>query len=246
MKRLSTGEYRAPDHPTFLPNLSPTEMFSLGIFGGTYFRDITLDGKTWHRDAWREFNPYGFFQGLNIPTQVASQHYAVNMNRYRVKCGQDLETWIAKGWIKKEFDTHGWVHWYCRFFLGRRCADDARQIARWSACAGNKGRWKRNLIAKCVKAGKPFDDETVSPIVRQLLLHWGYQLTQPHFQEYKKLIEGGHKTSFIPRHQMAHVVKVPVEPSEQDLREANEAENKKRIQDQNEQRERRRLKRARP
>lgn len=39
-------------------------------------------------------------------------------------------------------------------------------------------RWKQNLIAKCVSAGRPFDDASISPVVRQTLLHWGYQLTK--------------------------------------------------------------------
>ena len=25
--------------------------------------------------------------------------------------------------------------------------------------------------------GKSYDDETVSPVIRQVLLHWGYELT---------------------------------------------------------------------
>ena len=29
-----------------------------------------------------------------------------------------------------------------RFYLGRRTADDARQISRWSGVTGEKGRWK--------------------------------------------------------------------------------------------------------
>lgn len=245
MKRLPTGEYQAPDHPTFLPNLSPAEMFQAGIFGGTYFRDITLNGKTWHRDAWKEFQPHGYFDGLDIPTQVASDEYIPSRNRYHVKCGQDLQTWVDKGWIKEEFDSHGWVHWYCRFFLGRRCRDDDRQISRWKACAGKKGRWKRFLIARCVKKGKPFDDESVSPAVRQSLLHWAYQLTQPHFNQYKSMIEKGHRTSFIPQHEMTHVVKNQGDSTAENNISDDETAKAKRVKEQNNAREQRRLKRAR-
>jgi len=62
---------------------------------------------------------------------------------------------------------------YCKFFQGRRTPDDDRQVSRWNACAGTSGRWKSNLIAKCVAAGKRFDDASVSPVVRQTLQHWG-------------------------------------------------------------------------
>lgn len=138
----------------------------MGAFGGTYFRDIEIDG-VWYRDAWSEFaQATDWFDGLDIPTAVSNATYVPSRNRYGVKCGQSLDVWLEKGWIEPEVDSHGWVHWYCRFFLGRRVADDARQIARWARCAGETGRWRRNLIAKCVRAGRPFDDERVSPVVR--------------------------------------------------------------------------------
>lgn len=206
MKLARNGTYTCSDHPTFTPNQSPEEMFQAGIFGGTYFRDIKI-GTKWYRNAWKEFEPHGWFAGLHIPAQVSSSTYVVTRNRYKARCGQSLEQWLEKGWIMPDIDSHGWVHWYCRFFLGRRCSDDERQIARWRACAGERGRWKRNLIAKCVKAGKAFDDESVSPTVRQLLLHWAYELTRRDFDEYKKMIERGHRTSFVPQSEMKHVVK---------------------------------------
>lgn len=245
MQRLASGQYKSSDHPDFLPNLSPAEMFQAGIFGGSYFRDITLDGKQYHRNAWKEFVSYGFFDGLDISTQVSSPDYIESRNRYKVKCGQGLDVWIDKGWILKEFDTHGWVHWYCRYFLGRRCDDDERQISRWKKCAGEKGRWRRNLIAKCVKAGKPWDDESVSPVVRQTLLHWAYQLTEKDYHQYKKMIEKGHRTSFIPQNEMKHVVKVH-DDNEEHTEQNKEDMRRKRVQQQNQERESRARKRSRP
>lgn len=206
MKRAQNRTYTCSDHPSFTPNVSPLEMFRAGIFGGTYFRDIEI-GNTWYRDAWKEFEPHGWFSSLDVSKLVSSNNYVISRNRYKSKCGQSLEQWLEKGWILEDVDSHGWVHWYCRFFLGRRCTDDERQIRRWRACAGERGRWKRNLIGKCVKAGKNFDDESVSPTVRQLLLHWAYELTEKDFGEYKKMIEKGHRTSFIPQKEMQHLVK---------------------------------------
>jgi hypothetical protein len=72
--------------------------------------------------------------------------------------------------------------------------------------AGESGRWKRNLIAKCVRAGKPYDDNSVSPVVRQLLTHWAYELTEEHFDEYAALVRKGKTTSFVPQYSMEHVV----------------------------------------
>lgn len=241
MEKSANGDYVCSDFPDFHPNLSPKEMFQLGCFGGTYFRDIVIDGK-WHRQAWKEFEHLGWFQGLDIQTQVSSDDYIISRNRYKVKCGQSLEVWLDKGWIKTDYDSHGWVHWYCRFFQGRRCDDDQRQISRWKAIAGEKGRWKRNLIAKCVKAGKSYDDESVSPVVRQLLLHWAYQLSEEHFDQYKALLEKGKKTSFIPQYQMKHVVK---DHDNEDEEEEATKNQQKRAQAEKEARDQRRLKRAR-
>lgn len=245
MKRKRNLDYHAADHPDFTPNVSPKEMFQAGIFGGTYFRDIKIDRK-WYRHAWKEFEPHGWFDGLDVARDVACSEPLISRNRYKAKCGQSLEQWLEKGWIKTDYDSHGWVHWYCRFFLGRRCEDDERQISRWKACAGKKGRWKRNLIAKCAKAGKPFDDESVSPTVRQLLLHWGYHLTEEHFREYKALLEKGHKTSFIPQSEMRHVVKTKVEHvDDSESQETSEVLEQREREKQSDAREQRRRKRAR-
>ena len=36
------------------------------------------------------------------------------------------------------------------------------------------------------KKNTTYDDETVSPVIRQVLLHWGYELTQKDLNDYKK------------------------------------------------------------
>ena len=56
-------------------------------------------------------------------------------------------------------------------------------MARWSGVCGEKGRWKQNLIAKCMRDGKAHDDASVSPVVRQTLLHWAYELTEADFKQ---------------------------------------------------------------
>lgn len=49
---------------------------------------------------------------------------------------------------------------------------------------GPKGRWKNNLINKLKaqmqgssKREKVIDDNSISPKIRQLLLHWAYEVT---------------------------------------------------------------------
>ena len=179
-KRGSDGCYEFKDYPDFRPNLSPAEVMQMGSFGGGYFRPIY--SAVANRDidrAWEDI-PKSWLKGLDIRKQVASPVYDVTVNKYGVKCGQTLEQWEENGWIR-EIDPYGWFQWYCRFFQGRRCADDERQVARGNACFGPKGRWRKNLVNKILNSGKPLakavDDPTISPAVRQTLQHWGYKVT---------------------------------------------------------------------
>lgn len=78
------------------------------------------------------------------------------------------------GWIKSQ-DPYGWFQWYCRFYLGRRTKDDLRQIGRWKSF---DGRFKKNLINRINKANTKYNDYTISPAIRQSLLHWGIEVTE--------------------------------------------------------------------
>ena len=93
----------------------------------------------------------------------------------QVKCGGSLDMWESSGWMSN-IDPYGWYQWYCRFYLGRRSSDDKRQISRWNKSAGPSGRFRNQLIGKCSREGRSYDDSRVSPVIRQSLLHWGYLL----------------------------------------------------------------------
>lgn len=116
---------------------------------------------------------------------MSSSIYDESKNKYKVKCGASLEEWESSGWMREQ-DPYGWFQWYCRFYQGRRTEDDERQIGRWKKCAGEKGRWKNNLISKIAKAGVAFDNYGVSPVVRQTLQHWAYCLTKPDYEKNAK------------------------------------------------------------
>jgi len=93
--------------------------------------------------------------------------------------------WESSGWICS-LDPYGWFQWYCRFFNGRRCTDDERQISRWNKCAGDRGRFRSQLSNKCLLQGKQADDATISPVIRQTLLHWGFELTEEKLRKHEK------------------------------------------------------------
>lgn len=188
-QRDSNGTLLFKDHPTFRPNLTPKEVLQAGSFGGTYFRPIHsgVTGED-YEGQWKEF-PSDWFEGLDVDRQVASPQYREAVNTYRVSCGGDLDMWESSGWITA-VDPYGWFQWYCRFYLGRRCSDDERQISRGNGVIGAKGRWRNNLVNKCLATGKTseevVDDAKVAPKVRQLLQHWGYRLTLVDLEQARK------------------------------------------------------------
>lgn len=42
-------------------------------------------------------------------------------------------------------------------------------------------RWRRSLIKKVIQQNKHWNDASVSPVIRQSLLHWAYELTEEDF-----------------------------------------------------------------
>ena len=164
-------------YPDFKPNLTPKEVFKMGAFGGTYFRPIksSVTGKSYKsRNVIKEY-PKTWFNGINKKTHVISSNYDKNINKYKVKCGSSLKEWEKNNWIHKQ-DPYGWFQWYCRFYKGRRTNDDKRQINRWKNLAGPNGRFRKRLINMIKKNNTNYNDETISPVIRQVLLHWGYEL----------------------------------------------------------------------
>ena len=152
-------------------NKSPVDIISEGAFGGTYFRDIYSGvNGTWYRNSWKEFK---FLSDMDKKL-YASSYYDVKVNMYGVKVGTSLRFWENKGWING-MDPYGWFQWYCRYWLGRRSSDDNRQIKRWRAIVN---RFKSVLVKMIKDKGAKFDDYSVCPKIRQILMHWGYELVE--------------------------------------------------------------------
>ena len=155
----------------FNPNKTPIEIIKEGAFGGNYFRDIysSINGK-WYRNSWREPN---FLRDID-PKLYLSNYHDVSVNKYKIKCSTSLRFSENEGWICKQ-DPYGWFQWYCRYYLGRRSNDDERQIARWNNIVN---RFK-GIIVKMIKSrnGK-YNDHSISPKIRQILLNWGYKFVE--------------------------------------------------------------------
>ena len=150
----------------FDTNKTPIEIIKEGAFSGTYFRDIYsgVNGK-WYRNSWKEFN---FLCDID-PKLYLSNYYDVNVNKYKIKCGSSLRFWENRGLICEQ-DPYGWFQWCCRYYLGRRGDDDERQIARWNNIVN---RFKGVIVKMIKNRNAKYNDYSISPKIRQILLHWG-------------------------------------------------------------------------
>lgn len=184
--RKKNMTFHFDDFPEFTPNLSPEEIFRLGSFGGTYWRPIYSSvTKKNYKNVYLKY-PKQWWK--DIPKNYLTQswtNYDKKINKYGVKVGQTLEAWEDKDWITR-YHPYGWVHWYCDFFTGKRCADDERQIKRWIGIAGSRGRFRKWLVTMILKKNGKWDDQSISPKIRQTLQHWGYHLTYNDFENEKK------------------------------------------------------------
>lgn len=134
--------------PLFQPQLTPAQMLRLGVFGGKYMTDCRV-----------EF-PASWFTRAKL---CADRHDA-RLNHFGVNASQSLATWRRNGWINAH-DPRGWFQWYCRYYMGRRGRDDARQIRRWRGIARHVAAIRRNCEA---------GDLDCRRRQRQAVLHWAY------------------------------------------------------------------------
>ena len=158
----------------FGANKTPSEVIKEGAFGGTYFRDIYSSvNKKWYRKSWKKFD---YLKDIDQKYYYSS-FYDVSVNKCCVKCRTSLRFWENKDWIN-EIDAYGWFQWHFRYWLGRRSQDDERQINKWKKSVS---RFRGKLVKMIKDAGSKFDDYSISPKIRQILLHWGYKLTEKDF-----------------------------------------------------------------
>jgi hypothetical protein len=134
--------------PRFAPELTPKQLLRLGVFGGRYMTDCQAEFPSdWFRLA-----------------KLCPERHDPRLNFFSVNASQPLSVWRQKGWIYRE-DPRGWFQWYCRYYSGRRCDDDERQIKRWRAI--------RRHVAQITRNCRPGDPDC-RPRQRQALLHWAY------------------------------------------------------------------------
>lgn len=134
--------------PEFRPELTPKQMLEMGVFGGKYMTDC----KDEFPDDWFE------------NAKLCHEFHDPKLNFFGINASKPLSYWRAKGWIHPD-DPRGWFQWYCRYFMGRRHEDDARQIKRWKQMTRHIAQVKKNCPKGFLECRKR---------QRQALLHWAY------------------------------------------------------------------------
>jgi hypothetical protein len=134
--------------PGFTPELTPKQMLQLGVFGGRYMTDC------------REEFPASWFGRARL----CPEKHDARLNYFGVNASQSLAVWRRKSWIRPQ-DPRGWFQWYCRYYMGRRTADDARQIRRWRAIARHVTAIRKNCPRRALDCRRR---------QRQAVLHWAY------------------------------------------------------------------------
>jgi hypothetical protein len=134
--------------PEFKPELTPGELLALGVFGGKYMNDCMDEfPATWFEHA-----------------RLNADRHDPDLNFFGINASKPLSYWREKGWIHPD-DPRGWFQWYCRYYMGRRGEDDARQIKRWKAMTRHIAQIKKNC---------PPGNLNCRRKQRQALLHWAY------------------------------------------------------------------------
>jgi len=135
-------------HAEFAPALTPRQMLCMGVFGGKYMTDCVNEfPEDWFTHA-----------------RLCHEFHDPALNFFGVNASQSLSEWREKGWIYEE-DPRGWFQWYCRYYMGRRCPDDLRQIKRWKAIKRHAAQIRKNCLSGDLNCRKR---------QRQALLNWAY------------------------------------------------------------------------
>lgn len=138
------------DASQFRALLTPDQMLRLGVFGGKYITGFRKEIPV-------EWVLLALCEDKLRPLASTPD---VRVNHYGVWSGQSLAEWQQKGWIY-DHDPLGWFQWYVRYYIGRRCSDDAKQMARWKAFKRHLGQVQAN----------PHQPRIVQ---KQALIQWAY------------------------------------------------------------------------
>ena len=148
-----------PTYPQFKPEITPSELLKLGIYGGKIFND-----------CFREF-PREWFEDALTSDKLSILKPMRKFNHFQVDDIMALRDWMDEEDSDEnsfdQEDPRGFIQWYFRFYIGRRIPDiDRKQILRWQKFGK---RFLPSLKNSCKEK-----DMKCKPKLRQSLIQWGY------------------------------------------------------------------------
>ena len=121
--------------------------------------------------------PKEWFDGLDVKSQLRKQDVRQAREPLRRQVRR-VSRHVGELRVDLVYRPYGWFSGTAVLSGALRSTDDERQIKRGLGVCGVKGRFRNQLIGKCARGGTSFDDERISPVIRQALQHWGYVLTK--------------------------------------------------------------------
>ena len=79
-----------------------------------------------------------------------------------------------KGWVN-EIDPYGWFQWYFRYWV-----EDWKRM-KDKLIDGKNCRFRGKLVKMIKHVGSKYHDYSISPKIRQILLHWDHELIEKDF-----------------------------------------------------------------
>jgi len=152
---------------SFKPELTPKKMLELGVFEGKYINDCYKEfPREWYENA--------------IKHKKLSKYADPSVNLFKIKSRLSLQEWRKRGWIPikikdyEDIDVRGWFQWYCRYYIGRRCPTDEKQIGKWRRYIRHQAQVIKSIKKNKLKFKSINDIINHRPKQRQSLLQWAY------------------------------------------------------------------------
>jgi len=94
--------------------------------------------------------------------------------------------------MNHDYDVRDWFQWYTRFFHGRGCEDDDKQVSRWNKSVGETRRWRRIILKRYLALwvrevfddGADEDSPEVGPVMHQTCDSWAFEVKQNVLDEF--------------------------------------------------------------
>ena len=156
----------------FGANKTPVEVIHEGAFGGTFQRYLFW---CYRKVVQKVMERIGSVKKILIRSFIAQVIMMLVLINMVLNAGHRKDFGKIKIGLMKQIFMAGFSG---ILDTGQVALDDKRQINRWKQIVN---RFKGKSVKMIKDTGSKFDDYSISPKIRKILLHWGYELTEKDF-----------------------------------------------------------------